>query len=711
MVQIRHMVWAAVGAVTVVAGYLAFRPPGTDEPAIDARMENARIGDADQEPHNWLAHGRTFGEQRFSPLQEINDGNVGRLALAWHYDLPTRRGLEATPIVVDGVMYTTGSWSMVHALDARTGALLWSWDPEVPRAWARYLCCDVVNRGPAVWRDKVFVATLDGRLVALEARTGNVVWTVQTTPRDRPYSITGAPRVINGRVVIGNGGAEYGVRGYVTAYDAETGTQAWRFYTVPGDPSQPYESPAMEMAAKTWTGDMYWRTGGGGTAWDSMAFDPDLNLLYVGVGNGSPWSREIRSPDGGDNLFLSSIVALDADSGKRVWHYQTTPGDNWDYTATQHIILADLNIRGSLRKVLMQAPKNGFFYVLDRATGELLSAEPYVHVSWASHVDRETGRPVENPAASYANRPALVYPGPIGGHNWQPMAFHPKTGLVYIPAMDVPFVYGKDNDFRYRNFTWNYGVDMHLSAPPEDPREEARIRAMLQGRLAAWDPINQREVWRVTHRGPWNGGVVATAGNLVFQGAGDGRLVAYRADTGERLWQATTQTGIVAAPMTYAVGGEQYIAVMAGWGGIAPLVMGPGAAGVKIRNISRVLAYKLDGTDELPPIPAEPEPPVAPALNASKKVIALGRKLFHLSCSNCHGAGVVGGGVISDLRHMDAETRTAFKDIVLGGILEDNGMASFADMYDETEVEAILAYIVKRARDAQLAASENEPRD
>ena len=355
-----------------------------------------RIIHADREPGNWLTHGRTYSEQRFSPLKQINDRNVGDLGLAWHYDFGTRRGLEATPLVIDGVMYVTGNWSVVHALDARTGRPLWQFDPEVDPAWAVHLCCDVVNRGVAAWGDKIYVGTLDGRLIALDMATGRKVWEVLTVDRDWPYSITGAPRVANGKVFIGNGGAELGVRGYVSAYDAETGKQVWRFYTIPGDPSKPFESPAMEMAAKTWSG-KWWTMGGGGTAWDSLVYDPELNLLYIGVGNGGPWNQEIRSAGDGDNLFLSSIVAVNADTGEYVWHYQTTPGDTWDYTATQTMILAELNIGGKQRKVIMQAPKNGFFYVLDRGTGELLSAEPYVAVTWATHVDMATGRPVERP--------------------------------------------------------------------------------------------------------------------------------------------------------------------------------------------------------------------------------------------------------------------------------------------------------------------------
>ena len=355
-------------------------------------VSDQRLVSADKDANNWLSHGRTYNEQRFSLLKQINLNNIEQMGLSWAFDLDGTRGLEATPIIVDGVMYVTGNWSRVYALDAVTGKLLWKYDPKVPTEWAVHLCCDVVNRGVAVWENKVYVGTLDGRLVALDNKTGALVWQVQTTPTDKPYSITGAPRVVKGKVIIGNGGAEFGVRGFVSAYDAKTGEQVWRFYTVPGDPAKPFEDPILAMAAKTWKGE-WWKLGGGGTVWDSMSYDAELDLLYIGVGNGSPWDQQIRSPGGGDNLFLSSIVAVRPDTGKYVWHYQTTPGESWDYTAAQQMILADVEIAGKERKVIMQAPKNGFFYVLDRETGEFLSGKPFVKVSWATHIDSKTGRP------------------------------------------------------------------------------------------------------------------------------------------------------------------------------------------------------------------------------------------------------------------------------------------------------------------------------
>ncbi|MGI9294644.1 MAG: PQQ-dependent dehydrogenase, methanol/ethanol family, partial [Pseudomonadales bacterium] len=612
-------------------------------------------------------------------------------------DFPTHRGIEATPIVVDGVMYVTGSWSMVYAFDAKTGAARWQYDPEVPRDWAVHLCCDVVNRGVALWDDKVFVGTLDGRLIALNRADGSVHWSVQTTDKERPYSITGAPRIINGKVMIGNGGAELGVRGYVSAYDANSGEMAWRFYTVPGDPSQPFESPAMERAAKTWKGGEWWKIGGGGTVWDSMAYDPELNLLYIGVGNGSPWNREIRSPGGGDNLYLSSIVALNPDTGAYAWHYQTTPGESWDYTAAQHMILADIEIDGRTRNVIMQAPKNGFFYVLDRATGELISAEKYTKVTWATQVDKVTGRPVLSENARYLEKPELAFPHPYGGHSWHPMSFSPLTGLVYIPAQEIPFIYAQDKGFVYTPGYWNVGVDFVVPIMPDDPEEKKALMAMIKGYISAWDPVQQKEVWRVKHANAWNGGILSTAGNVLFQGNSAGKLVAYRADNGEPLWSMDAQTGIGAAPVTYAVDGEQYVAVAVGWGGAYALAGGIAAGQSKVRNVSRLLVFKLDGKAQLPPLPPPAEQPTPPPLTADAETIAHGKKLFASRCGICHGDAAGGGGVLPDLRYMSAETHSMFQAIVRGGLRHKQGMVGFGDILEEKDVDALHAYVIERA--------------
>lgn len=650
---------------------------------------------------DWLSHGRTYDEQRHSPLTQITSDNVDELGLAWYADLDTTRGLESTPIVVDGVMFNTGTWSTVFAHDAVTGELLWEYDPEVPREWGVYACCDVVNRGVAAWKGRIYVGTLDGRLVALDAGTGEPVWSVQTTPEGRPYTITGAPRVVKGKVIIGNGGGEYGVRGFVTAYDAGTGEQAWRFYTVPGNPDEPFEGEHLKTAAATWRGGKWWEVGGGGTVWDSMAYDPELDLLYLGVGNGSPWNRHVRSPGGGDNLYLSSIVAVRPDTGEYVWHYQTTPGDTWDYTATQHMILADLQIAGETRQVIMQAPKNGFFYVLDRATGEFISAEAYVPITWASHVDPETGRPVENPNADYAEEPQLTLPAPYGGHNWHPMTFSPDTGLVYIPALDLPFMFGQDNAFSYNAETWNTAVDTTLGAPPSDVGEEIALRAMVKGHLAAWDPVEQREVWRVQHSGSWNGGLVSTAGGLLFQGRADGMFAAYRASDGSLLWETPAYTGIMAAPVTFEADGEQYVTVVAGWGGAFGVASGiPAQEGNVIRK-GRILTFKLGGEAELP-TPPEPDfdYPTPPPMTASAETVEQGEDLFHTYCSVCHGGGAVSSGVLPDLRYMDEQTHAIFQGIVLGGAYREKGMVSFSHVLDTEGAEAVHAYLIKRSHDA-----------
>jgi PQQ-dependent dehydrogenase (methanol/ethanol family) len=670
-------------------------PQAAAGPRLD--VDGARIAAADSEPGNWLSHGRTYDEQRFSPLDQINDANVADLGLAWHYDFNTNRGLEATPIVVDGVMFATGSWSRVYALDARSGELLWEYDPHVPPEWAVHACCDVVNRGVALWQGAVFVGTLDGRLISLDAATGAVNWTVQTTDRGQPYTITGAPRVVKGRVIIGNGGGEYGVRGYVSAYDAVSGEMNWRFYTVPGNPANGFENEAMERTAATWTGE-WWQYGGGGTVWDSMAYDPDLDLLYIGVGNGSPWNQQIRSPEGGDNLFLSSIVALNPDTGDYVWHYQTTPGETWDYTATQHLILADLEFDGVSRKVIIQAPKNGFFYVLDRETGDLVSADPYVNITWATHVDPETGRPVEVEGARYKDGPAMVIPAPYGAHNWHPMAFSPDTGLIYIPAQDIPFVYGTDENFTFTPGLWNVGVNpLYASFAEQPPEVQAQLVDMVKGQMIAWDPIARREVWRVQHPLPSNGGMLATAGNLLFQGNSVGNFAAYRADSGEKLWSMYAQTGVVAAPVTYTIDGDQYVTVLAGWGGAFPLFAGDFAAAAGVRNVSRILTFKLGATGNLPPL-EEPrlvlEPP--PRVD-DPDAIARGKQLYSDRCMVCHGDGAVGGGVTPDLRYLDATKHQTWMGAVIGGMHQQRGMVSFAGVLTPQDATDIQAFVIERA--------------
>jgi len=695
-----------VGLMTL-AGCSSDAPPPAEPQAqvkAQAAVDHQRLVDAASEPQNWMTHGRTYDEQRFSPMSQINSDNVSGLGLDWYFDFPTNRGIEATPIVVDGVMYVSGSWSMVFALDATTGEMLWQFDPQVSPAKGVDACCDVVNRGVAVWEDKVFVGTIDGRLIALNAEDGQPLWEVQTTPTDRPYTITGAPRVVKGKVVIGNGGSELGVRGFVSAYDAETGAMAWRFYTVPGDPALPFENPILEQAATTWGGGEWWEVGGGGTVWDAMAFDPELNLLYIGVGNGSPWNRMHRSPDGGDTLFVSSIVALNPDTGAYVWHYQTTPGESWDYTATQHMILAELALDGEPRKVIMQAPKNGFFYVLDRATGEFISAEKYTLATWATHIDPETGRPVEDPAARYTDGDVhLVSPHPLGGHNWHPMSYSPDTGLVYIPAQEAGMAYQHDPDFEYKREGWNVGVEFNVAGMPDDLATRQALLPTVRGHISAWDPVNQREVWRVQHPNMWNGGMLSTAGNLLFQGNADGELVAYRADSGDRLWSADATTGIVAAPISYRVNGEQYIAVAAGWGGAGALVLGEiladakGAA-VGINN-SRVLVYKLDSQRlALPPsaVVARDVPERMP-VTADEQTLTEGHALYMEHCHMCHGDRAISASSVPDLRYMPPSTHAEWDSIVLGGARWQNGMVGFASRLAKEQTDAIQQYVIAQS--------------
>ncbi|MGE0668989.1 MAG: PQQ-dependent dehydrogenase, methanol/ethanol family [Sphingomonadales bacterium] len=686
----------------LIAAALAACGENAEKPSGPAAVDEGRLVAADAEPGNWMSTGRTYSEQRYSPLDRINAANVPQLSLAWYHDLDTTRGIEATPIVVDGVMYTTSAWSIVYALDAATGKLLWSYDPEVPKEWSVHACCDVVNRGPAVWKGKVYVGTLDGRLVALDAARGKPKWDVNTIDRSQPYTITGAPRVVKGKVIIGNAGADMGVRGYVSAYDAETGGLAWRFYTVPGHPADVFESDILKEAAQTWTGE-WWTLGGGGTVYDSMAYDPELDLLYVGVGNGSPWNQQLRSPDGGDNLFLASIVALDPDTGAYAWHYQTTPGETWDYTATQHMILADLTIDGQVRKVIMQAPKNGFFYVLDRATGAFISARNFVPVTWAKGIDPATGRPIEAEGARFTSKPALVSPSPLGAHNWQPMAYSPKTGLVYIPAMELGSLYKTETPFKVYPGRYNTGTDMPIASLPDEEARRKALKPLLKARLSAWNPVTQTEAWSVAYDSPWNGGLLATAGGLVFQGTADGRLVAYKADDGGKLWEAPAQTGVMAAPVTYEAGGEQYVSVMAGWGGAFGIGAGYFAPDTAKFRKARVLTFKLGGTAKLPPLEmTAPPPPDPPPQTASAETVARGQALFHRLCHVCHGDAAVGSGVVPDLRwSANMKDEDAWRAVVLDGAMKETGMAGFGQMLNGEDAEAIRAYIVRRAHETR----------
>jgi PQQ-dependent dehydrogenase (methanol/ethanol family) len=646
-----------------------------------------------------MTYGRTYSEQRFSPLSQIRADDAVKLKPAWHFDLDSDRGQEETPIVVDGVMYVGTAWSEVVALDARNGAHLWTYDPKVPKDWSLVSCCDAVNRGVAVWNGKVYVGTLDGHLVALDAQSGKPVWDVLTIAPGAKYTIPGAPRVVKGKVLIGNGGGDYGPRGYLSAYDAETGKLDWRFYTVPGDPSKPFESVALRRAAKTWNG----KRGLGGSVWDSISYDPDLNLVYFGVGNAPEQSYKGERMD---KLFTDSIVAVNADTGEYVWHYQENPGDVWDYDSTPQIILADFEIDGQMRKVLLHAPKNGFFYILDRATGELLSAKPlFPRINWATGVDMKTGRPIENPAARkapFANsaNPFVVIPGYLGGHSWQAMSYSPLTGLVYIDVMEWPNIFAAENSAANSLAQESSGDAHRVSLPAVI----ARVRSLYTNHIAAWDPVAQHEVWRVEQSSLWNGGTLATAGNLVFEGASSGELAAYRADNGVKIWSTFVQTAIIGPPITYEVGGEQYIAVAVGWGGSLGLKKGPIGLDAHVpSNRPRVLAFKLNGTDVLPTIPLPAKPTLNPPADiASATLVSEGRTEYTNHCSPCHGYWAISAGEVPDLRYSAALGDGAMvQRIVHDGLLRSGGMPAFAQLRPK-EIDAIRAYIIHRANE-QLA--------
>lgn len=688
----RHLV-VLTTAIALAGGIATARaepPTANTIRAVTGSVNGATVVANEATTRNWLNYGLNYAETRFSKLDQINSTNVDKLKLAWSYDLNSRRGVEATPLVVGGVMYVSASWSIVHAIDARTGERIWTYDPKVPPEYASKGCCDIVNRGVALYEGKVFVGSFDGRLIALDAATGEQLWEQDTIiDRKKAYTITGAPRVYKGKVIIGNGGAEYGVRGYITAYDAETGEQQWRWFSVPGDPSKPYEDDSMERAAATWDpAGKYWEAGGGGTMWDAMAFDPELNLMYVGTGNGSPWNRDIRSPAGGDNLYLGSVVALNPDTGEYVWHYQETPGDNWDYTSTQHIILADLEIEGQTRKVLLHAPKNGFFFVIDRTNGELLSAEKFVEVTWAEGYDAD-GRPIEAPGARFENKTWETIPSAYGAHNWHPMSYSPETGLVYIPAQGVPLVLEHDPAFKldtyqigrpHSNLGWNLGF-LLSSVPPQ---------AKPFGHLLAWDPVQQKEVWRQEYASPWNGGTLATAGNLVFQGTADGRFIAYDAKTGDALWQTPVGSGVVAAPATYEIDGTQYVTVAVGWGGVYGITQrvtdrtGPG----------RVYTFAIDGKGEMPEMVTYDRTQLVAGVEYNPDHVGEGVALYISNCLFCHGLpGINNGGNVPNLGYSDAETLNNMSAIVFSNSLLEGGMPNFTDKLSEEDLTKIIAFI------------------
>jgi quinohemoprotein ethanol dehydrogenase len=662
-------------------------------------VDGARIEKA--APGEWLSYGRTYDEQRFSPLDQVNRQTIGKLGVAWWTSFDTDRGQEATPLEADGVLYTTTAWSKVFAFDARTGKALWAYDPKVPGEKGFNACCDVVNRGVALWKGRVYVGTIDGRLIALDAKTGKPAWSVQTTDPKLPYTITGAPRIAKGMVLIGNGGAEYPVRGYLSAYDAATGALKWRFQMTPnptGAADGAASDPIMKtLAAPTWSEGEWKKMGGGATPWDAITYDPKTDLIYTGTGNAGPWSDTIRTGGKGDNLFAASIVALHADTGAYAWHYQTTPRDAWDYDAVQHLMVADLAIAGQPRHVVMQANKNGFFYVLDAASGKLLSAEKFEPVDWAEKVDLKTGRPVEAAGSRYgADKESHQRSGALGGHNWQPMAFNPTERLVYIPAALSRGSYADPKDFHFVEGAWNTGMRRGAMGPAAAktlPPPTTRERPI--GELVAWDPAAGKARWRIASPQSWTGGVLATGGGLVFHEAGH-EFAAFDAATGQPLWTYDTGAPAIAPAMTYELDGVQYVALMVGYGGAG------GMGGDQPRRKGRLLVFKLGGAAHPAPYPT---PVVTPPLDLSAAEASSGDAdhggaVFGSLCGTCHGGGVF----LPNLPRSPAIlSKDGFKAIVLDGALKDEGMAPFRRFLTDKDAEDVRAFLLWRAKSDSAA--------
>jgi quinohemoprotein ethanol dehydrogenase len=672
-------------------------PAAVSQALPHAADGNAQLSDGSG-GENWPGPGRTFGEQHFSPLGEISTGNVNTLGLVWSMDLPPGNSVSQ-PLEIDGVLYFCTGYSIIHAVEAATGKALWTYDPKAPEAAGKKLRLAWGSRGIAWWNGNIYTGTQDGRLIAIDAATGKPLWSVMTTDKDDGRYITGAPRVFDGKVIIGHGGADVAaIRGYVTTYDAATGKQLWRFYLVPGNPADGFENKAMEMAAKTWSGE-WWKQGGGGTVWNAMSYDPETDTVFLGSGNGSPWNRKIRSQGMGDNLFLASIVALDGKTGAYKWHYQVNPGESWDYNANMDMEFADLSIGGRLRKVLITAPKNGFLYVIDRLTGEFISAEPFVKVTWAKGIDQKTGRPIDTPNSRYENGPFLLAPSPIGAHSWLPMAFSRMTGLVYIPAMEQDAIYS-DKGFELKDwrrppgFSFNgaVGVDMGNDA--------------LSAALIAWNPVTQKEAWRIPMPSIISGGVVATAGNLVFQGSIDGRFNAYDASSGRPLWSFDAKAPIMAPPISYRVNGRQYVTVMSG-SGTSLVLLGRYLQkyGISYRDQKRrVLTFALGGSAQLPDAPpyrfvAATDADYRPDAAAAQR----GANAYGGTCLMCHGRDGYAAGDAPDLRASPVITSdAAFEAIVAGGTLVAHGMPRFEDMSKETR-DDIRQYLRSLADSARAA--------
>ena len=695
--MVTQRIWAWVGALSFLATCQMVNAA--------ANVTAKRLTGAAGEPAQWMTYGGTYSEQRFSPLKQVNTGNVEQLGLKWFADYETNQNQHGSPLYIDGVLYVSTARNVVYAYDARSGKQLWKYNPVIQGERLRYNL-GLVNRGIAAWNGKIIMGTLDARLVAIDAKTGKQAWSTDTVPASlnlgdmgNHYSITMAPRVAKGKVFIGGSGGEFGVRGWIAAFDAETGKQVWRFWTVPGDPAKGFESPKLAEAAKSWVGE-WWKTGGGGTVWDAAVYDPVTDLLYFGTGNATPWNARARDEKIVDNLFTASIVAVKPDTGEYVWHYQEVPGDSWDYDAVSPMMTADLMLGGAKKHVLLQPSKNGFFYVLDAANGKLLSADPFTEVNWATGIDLTTGRPLEVSGSRYENEPWNLAPGVQGGHSWHPNAFSPKTGLVYIPAWEAYFTMaGQAPSARPANGGFSLGISMGTRVDADKLKPYARTG--VRGRLKAWDPIARKVVWETesfANGGPTSG-VLATAGDLVFMGNGGGKVLsAYDAQSGSKRWSFDAQTAVFAAPITYQLDGVQYVAASVG---------GAAQGNYFAPSYGRMLVFAVGGKATLP----KPEPYTPPQLNpppstASAEVINHGGELYTQHCSVCHGANGLQARTsfpnltVSALLHV----QEGFDYVVLQGARTDKGMGSFAKELTPADSVAVRAYLISRANALKTAS-------
>lgn len=691
-------------------------------------VDAARLARAAHEGGQWFTAGRDAGQRYYSPLAGINSENAAQLGFAWQYRLGMRKGLEATPIVVDGIMYTSGPWGYVYALEAATGKLLWKFDPRVPGGYGKYACCDVVNRGVAVWKGRVYVASLNGYLDAINARTGRLIWRVNTLPphaRGTHYYVTGAPVLAGRDIVIGYGGADFkGVRGSVSAWSLATGKFRWRFYTVPRDPRLgPQDQPQLRAAVKTWPARYDWSMGEGGTVWDGLAYDPKLHLLYFGTANASPYHGQIDPAKYGDELYVASIVAVHADTGRMSWYYQEIPGEGFDYDASNPLILTRLMVDGRLRRVIMQASKDGYLYVLDRATGQFLAGKRFAYLNWTKGLDPRTHEPRPRLSLDWTHSPKLVWPSPLGAHNWQPMSFDPRTGLVYIPTIESPMVYVNTAHRRAGLIQGSFHLAFFLPqdyspkalaslfGPLPSLRELARggPPPVTRGYLRAIEPLTGRVEWQRRTASFWDGGVLSTGGNLVFQGDADGYLNVYAADTGKLLKRIDVGTSIMAAPMTYRVGGVQYVSVMAGYGGTLLYLPYPKAsAAYRFGNEDRIVTFRLGGGPTPKPPPVRPAAlPALPPRTGTAAQIARGQVLFNRYCSRCH---TFGRALLPDLPRTSAALSSAFYAIVLRGADQAHGMGRFDDDLTRSDAEAVHDYLIEQAwrMRATAAASKRE---